>query len=373
MEDLSQKSNAAKEKATEILERFKRYRNEDIELLAENWTLLEKRNLLKLNENLYKNKREVMSFLAEHNFAAELVKFHEQSVAISYEPDGFKRPPDFLIKVDNTECWIQMKRLSLSERENRQEKIIKKIEESFENIEIGKFWGIRLSDSFNEDDIQGLVDFITTVVGVKKEIEDGEYCYKVRRQDSQYTFGCSEEDLEETLATISIWQPQKSNLKNLTRGYGGDLGTVLIDERPQIKGSLEKAAGAFTWDVSEEKINVIAMDAGFYEDIDIGMVVYGEELYFANFKKWKRGDDGFFDDNEFSSKVAAVIALRRETEGLISGYRKHIFINERYKGMIEKIKSFIPYKEKRDRIIHYNDRLDEGFDVERIDIGPSAP
>ena len=110
---------------------------DDIERLAENMALLEKRGLGKLNQRLRDIRRGIWATIAEHNFAVILVSQHSSAISIGYEPEiGLQRPPDFKVEIGDITYWIQVKDLAKLERENKQDKIIQKIKIAAKEIKV---------------------------------------------------------------------------------------------------------------------------------------------------------------------------------------------------------------------------------------------
>jgi len=274
--------------------------DEDVRRLADNMLLLDKRGLGKLNKRLIDSKEGVWATIAEHNFAIMLVSELCPAIPIDYEPEGLRRPPDFRVQLGDTIYWIQMKDLSKLARENKREKMIQKIKEATEQLEIGKFYSCTLSEDFKGECLSELIKFI------------GDKAVSAAEGES-FVFGDEHERAE-----VSFWSPEKIELSHLTLGHAGDLDVVNITglARDQIKGSLRKAAVAFEWNVDERNINLVVMEADNKDDIDICDALFGTEFDFmANHEyRWSRKDDGLFCDPGFSAKVAGVIAIKRKDE-----------------------------------------------------------
>ena len=108
----------------------------DIEQLASHILLLEERGLGRLNKRLIKSGRKVWDTFVEHNFASELLSSLDSSAAISYEPIETQPPPDLKIEAHGITFWIQVKNLSMLERENRQARLFDDIRRFAEGIVI---------------------------------------------------------------------------------------------------------------------------------------------------------------------------------------------------------------------------------------------
>jgi len=137
--------------------------NEDIRRLADNMALLQRSGLSKLNDRLKNSGKNIYDTITEHNFAVILVSQHASAMKICYEPDiGLPRPPDFKVELGKFNYWIQVKNLAKLERENRQAKLLRKIEEAAREIKVGKCFDCKLSDNFKEDCVHDLIAFIKT-------------------------------------------------------------------------------------------------------------------------------------------------------------------------------------------------------------------
>ncbi|MBT2764594.1 hypothetical protein J7E85_26015 [Paenibacillus sp. ISL-20] len=292
----------------------------------------------KLNEALYNNTknniRNYTDFIAEHNFGAELIRYNNSSASsIAYEPDRFKRPPDFVINKDDVFFYIQMKKLSDSERENKQSKLIDSIKRSFEKITVGKFVSLSLSEDFNAGDANLFLSFLSASIESLPDNTDLQFPPKGSPK-----------------IVFALYPPNKIELQHLTIGTSGNLEWIETtgEAEQQVKNSLSKAIGAFLWNNDEKNINIIAMEADRYDDIDISQAVFGTEkflFYTSGSRAWTRDDDGFFNNPDHSPKICAVLALRRTGHTLISRYKKTLFINERFLKIVDQVKSVIDIDE----------------------------
>jgi hypothetical protein len=303
---------------------------EDIEKLSGNILLLEEAGLGKLNKRLLEGGRKVWDTLIEHNLAAELI-LPGVIRKIAYEPKDFSPPPDFRIEKDNFTYWVQVKNLARLERENRQTKIFAKIRRCVETIPAPKFFQVLLSLDFDESEVQDLQRFIGEKA--KESIDDQEYAYP---------------DSTNPKAKITFWSPQKASLQRLTLGISGDMEMAELTglAEKQIKGSLLNAAIAFKWKSDQTTINLIVLDADKQYDINICEALYGTEFEIISRDRhaWSREKDGLFHDQDFSSKVAGVIALRRkENWRPLSQYNKTLYINETFRNRIEHIQRLLSF------------------------------
>jgi hypothetical protein len=176
-----------------------KYQASDFEIknLAINMKLLDQRGLSKLNSRLLESKEKIQDTLAEHNLATKLLLRHGKKTAISYEPEeGLRRPPDFKVGLGGKTYWIQMKKLSKLERENRQRKMVNKIVDGVKNVQVGLFFGCRLFEHFHDDDISNVIDFITA--HSINPIEGKEYYYAGE---------------DKPKAIVEFWCPEKSSCR----------------------------------------------------------------------------------------------------------------------------------------------------------------
>ena len=355
--------------------------DEDVKRLADNMLLLEKRGLSKLNEKLITSGRNVWFIIAEHNFAVLLASQLCSTIPIPYEPDGLKRPIDFKVEIGGVTYWLQMKKSSKPERENQQEKMIRKIEEAAKQIKVGKFFGCQLSDNFKEDCLKEFITFI------KDKAESAS------EEDSFRFTGKNNEK-----AGVNFWSPGRTALSELTLCYDGDPDMVEItgQDSQQIRGSLFNAVGAFTWEADERNINLIVMEADNKRDIHIYDALWGTEYFnvIGNKLFLSRKNDGLFADSEFNGKVVGVIATKRKPErdekisslspeevvrrlspqlkkvsdnmtpeeikktlewkslGPIAAYSLNLYLNDRFKYLLETTKNILGF----DKVVYCNMR-----------------
>lgn len=321
--------------AESVLERTV-YQSAEILKLEQQMVLLSKHGLNKLNEILISNTRgsgrNLSDFIAEHNFAAELIRFDSLKTPL-YEPPGYNRPPDFVVARTGKTYFLQMKKLSESEINNRRNKLIDRIKRSLEGIPVGKFISITFTEKFKESDSESFIHFIETYI----------YSFPDNRNISYPSEG-------EQKAILNVFIPKSTQLEHLTVGSIGDKEwRDLTDEAEnQVRTSLTKAIGAFEWENDEKNINLIVMEADRYDNIDISQAVYGTEVFSVLPEKSiisNRDSDGFFYDPKYTTKISGVIVLRRTDSALISRYKKTLFINEHFSEMVESVKEVIDIDE----------------------------
>ena len=337
--------------ASEVFEGTKYHASDaDIKNLATNMKKLEERTMAKLNSRLLEGGRKIWDTFSEHNFAIKLILFHSQDIEISYEPDeGLRRPPDFKIVIGELTYWIQMKRLSNLEKENRQSKIVRKIKDEAKKINVGMFFGCDLAENFSKTDATELIDFLAInsfnpEAGKKYNFPNG----------------------ENPKAIVDFWHPNKSKISSLTLGISSDMNMSEETElaKNQIKKSLINAAGAFEWDIDPYTINLVAMDAGKHEDIDLCDALFGTEyeILSGNRLAWSRQNDGFFLLPDFSKKVAGLIALKSKKWCPTADYFATLYVNDVFKDRISDLKKILGFN----NIIYFNMRPPMGqgnFDI----------
>lgn len=322
--------------------------DEDIYLLSQRLCMLECRGMSKLVKRLIEGGKKVWDTFAEMNFCYELFKHNAISTTILYEPDEvegrkLQRPPDFVIPKEGITLWIQMKNISDPERENRHSKNIAQIKKMANSIKIAKLFWCDLSEDFSNDDVCPLIEFLS---------EMAEGC--VERKEYRYHLS------GKTKAKVSFWKPRKALIENLTLVGSGDLEWMDVtgESSTQIKGSLSNAAEAFTWDVDDKNINLIAIEVGnsIHGYIDIGEALFGTEeiVYKTNVEqRYHRLNDGFFYDLKFCNKVAGVIVMKRKEHLPICEYSKTLFINEKFQDRLDQICLIMKFE----KVVHHYDLL----------------
>jgi hypothetical protein len=305
---------------------------EDIERLSTHILLLEERGLGNLNKRLIKSGRKIWDTFVEHNFASELASSLDPSAKISYEPAEKEPPPDLRIEICGLIYWIQVKNLSLLERENRQAKLLDDLRRFAEGVGIGKFFECQLSEGFTRDSLPVLQHFITTIAPIC--VEGQEYLYPNK---------------ESPKAKITFWLPQTAKLSHLTLGIAGDMDMVELTglAREQIIESVLKTATTFKWDSDKKTINLVAMDVEKHSDIDVCDALFGTEFELSNGIRmtWSRERDGLYQDQDFSKKVVGVIGLRKKDKFTpISEYRKIFYMNEKFKEYIDNISQLFTFE-----------------------------
>ncbi|MCL9662340.1 hypothetical protein L2089_16770 [Paenibacillus hunanensis] len=296
---------------------------EEIQLLAKQMELLNQYGMNKVSEVLLQNaqgsKRKVSDFIAEHNFAADLIRYNPDGI-YQYEPPEYNRPPDFVLPRDNKTFYLQMKRLNMDSFDNRRYKILQNIREQLSLVPIGKFILIDFAENFGSQDVVPLIDLIKLVVQKSDNIVEYSYPNEL-----------------EPKAIFSFSAPNNKILTHLKLGSTSDMNfrDITGDAEEQIRSSLNKAIGAFTWNNDVQNINLIVMESDLYDDIDISQAVFGEELYImgrtGSLLNRLRDTNGFFNQNQYRNKLCGVIALRRTNpHAYICGYKKTLFINPNF-------------------------------------------
>ncbi|GEC91340.1 hypothetical protein C7J99_18745 [Brevibacillus brevis] len=318
--------------AEEILHNTTCKNNEtEIQNLAEQMDLVEQHGMSNLNQTLLKNARgsgrNIPDFIAEHNFGADLIRNDPQGLFL-YEPPQYTRPPDFVLPRVNTTYFLQMKRLNDSEFENRRNQMMRRIQTHFEAIAVSKLVSIELAENFSEQDVEPLVRLIATIA-----------------QSDDLSRQYYPDDIKPKAAFI-LFNP-RTTLPHLSLGIssGMDWRDLTGEAEAQIRSSLDKAIGAFTWNNDAQHVNLIVMEADQYDDIDISQAVFGTEIYQVSQRKTltgtNRDTDGYFYDPLHKDRLCGVIALRRTGDGFISGYRKTLFINEQFESYADLVRQVV--------------------------------
>ena len=168
-------------------------------------------------------------------------------------------------------------------------------------------------------------------------------------------------DTKQEKARVEFWLPKHLKLTHLTLGIVRDMDVVETTglAKEQIKKSLINAAGAFDWNVDQNNINLIAMDADKKDDIDICDAVFGTEFVFFKGDRlsWNREKDGFFYEDVFANKVAGVIAMKRREGRPVSNYDLMLFVNDRFRDRLEDLNKLM----SSDKIIYYHMRPPMGY------------
>ena len=312
----------------------------DIWALALNASYLEIAGLRKLNERLFAVKTNVFDTIAEHNFARMLQRRIGCCAKLEYEPaDHGVRPVDFRVSDRSVTFWLQMKRFAVLERENRRDKIFAKIQIEASKIRGNKYFGVVFGESFAEAHVSPLLELL--------------------QREAAVNFPSIEQELSvnsQVVARVEFTSPKKVTLTHLTLGYGADEDAVNVTglSTVQIRDGLRKSAGAFTYPVSDQNINLLVAEAGNQHDIDIANACFGTEYCWVRStggEGWARQKDGVFREAFFSSHVVGLIVLRRPDKSLpISEYQAALYINEPHLTCAELIQLKLGIEE----LIRYN-------------------
>ncbi len=300
----------------------------EIETLTENMMLLENRGLGGLNRRLGEGGRKILDTVAEHNFAVMLARVRGREVRMSYEPKRELHPPaDFKIEMEEITYWVQMKRFARSERENRQDTAIRSIARLSKHIKVGRFFACELTPAFSEADVPRLMEYLASVAECAQNGQRFSFCTEGSER-----------------AIVEFWSPKDARLDHLTVGFAGDLGMVEVTgvAKEQIRQSLKKATIAYTWKVGRNTINLIVVESDNAKDIDICDALFGTERQKRD--GWVRGNDGLFQETEFSGKVAGVIVIKRKEPKPVCEYCMMLYVNEAHLAHLENIKRLMPFE-----------------------------
>lgn len=308
--------------------------DEAIKALQDQITFIDNHGLSEMNLHLSSNavkKNTFLAAIAEHNFLTQLINYNS-GINIQYEPSESNRPVDFVYTKSNIKYSIQMKSLSISKRDNIQNKLISYFKNELTHIKINKYITIHNSIRFKKVDIPEFISYLNSNISSFKDNEM--YCYPSK--------------IDEKLQ-FSLFPPNKKNLNNLTLGTSSDLSMIDITEESseQIKGNLEKAIGAFETDNDNKNINLIVTEANEFDEIDFSQAAYGEEIYDFNNNliKIRRDTDGFFFKEEYSHKIAGILSTHRLDHTLVSSYKNVLYISPRFEELVDIIKAGVPIDE----------------------------
>lgn len=332
-----------KQHANQVFSRTKyQPTDKDIKALAQNMALLEKRGLSNLNQRLIDANTKIFDTIAEHNVAAMLIRHFGISVPIEYELPGHgNRPVDFRVQLNDHTYWLQMKRFSNLERENRQNNMINQIKRIANQLYIRKFFDCKLGENFIPNDVPLFVHFLQATAPTS---EDG----------VQYDYPTS----DNVRAQVQYWEPTNVTLQGLTLGSASDIAMVNVTglSSDQIRASVSKAATAFTQAVDDNNVNLVIAEADRQHDIDIAEACFGteEELFSRDGRhEWTRQCNGVFSEMRISENVAGLITLRRHDQWKpISDYVMSLYINENHIVYLPAIQTAFPIQQ----VIHYNMR-----------------
>jgi len=331
-----------KQPANQVFSRTKyQPTDEDIKALAQNMALLEKRGLSNLNQRLIAANTKIFDTIAEHNFAAMLIRHFGISVPVEYELPGHgNRPVDFRVQLNDHTYWLQMKRFSNLERENRQNNMIDQIKRSVAQLNIRKFFDCELGENFISTDVPQFVQFLEANAPTS---EDG----------VRYDYISN----DNVRAKVQYWEPTNVTLQGLTLGSASDLAVVNVTglSSDQIRASIRKAATAFRHAVDDNNVNLVIAEADRQYGIDIAEACFGTEEFFSRDgnHKWTRQCNGVFSEMRISENVAGLITLRRHDRFKpISDYVMSLYINEYHIAYLPAIQTAFPIQQ----VIHYNMR-----------------
>jgi hypothetical protein len=300
-------------------------------LLGCQMALLQYRGLTGLNARLIQARTKIFDTVAEHNFAALLLRHHPRSVSVDYEPDeGAPRPIDFRLRLGAKIFRMQMKRLASLQAENRKERLLEHLARQASDLPIARFFECDLSVDFGDADLQALLEFVTQTAAVATEGTSYDFAPKGK-----------------PIARVQFWMPRSANVTRLTLGAGGDLEPIDITGQvaDQLRSSVRNAASAFTHPTDPNNINLVVIESDKQKDIDVADACFGteEELFSSNgVHSWTRQNDGLFEESMISSHVAAVIVLRRQRWKPISDYDVLLYINPAHLCSVSAILSVLP-------------------------------
>lgn len=279
--------------------------------------VLEELKFYKLMENIIKNERKRLSFIAEMNVVYEIYKqltLMGVDYILNYEEETKTGSPDLKLVINGMTIWIQIKRFEKLKTDNKNEKLMMKISEQLKKADKNLFYYLEHSEELSEDFVNDFIDFIMR----QRDKILNETSFRIDNKSNQFI-------------EIDFFKPYKLQVQHLT--YGGSIGEGrLISEEAEehIRNSIFKALKSISWDYDEKTINIIAAEndeGNDFEDIDFGNVIFGTEgeVLKNNRYYWQRSNDGLVHDPRVVKKLNYYVVLRKK-DGLFSGYNKSLFI-----------------------------------------------
>jgi len=308
---------------------------------------LELNDLSQINQRLQKCNKptKLLETLAEHSLAVELLK-NKENLSITYEPSNFNKPPDFHVKSNDIDYYLEVKRPAKLELDNRQEKILQTIKTQAKEIKVDKYFNCFLSTKLDKAHLDEFMSFIQK----KANIDCG--MYEFVRDNS-------------ILARLEFFMTKDNKHSHLTFCSGGDLAPINIIglSKTQIKSTMRNAVKKFKNQISNTLVNLIILEvkSGGGVDIDICEAAYGTEIETFRKNAWFRNQDGLFNVNEFSEKVAGIIVRARKdpNEIICNDYLHILCVNEKFINIVS-VREISKVLEI-DKVFHYNERPCEGF------------
>lgn len=218
---------------------------------------------------------------------------------------------------------MQIKCASKGERQTKQDNVIKNIKRRAMNIRINKYFSVKLSKNFSDED--GLFKFIKE----KAYLDDECALYDFQGNESSH-------------AIIRFYTPSGLTLKHLTLGSYGDLNSLDItgEIKLQLSKALKNAIGAFGIETSLMVINLVVMEFSQDEGIDFCEALFGTEFYTEDLygrKRWSRSDDGLFNRAEFTKIFGVIGLIKKQRNSLASDYLYVFLINPTHKGKLSSV------------------------------------
>lgn len=334
-----------KDLLTGILTNLKlRIDNEDIDTIHQDIKTIVLEGLNELPTRLYKDNRRnnSLSTLFEIYLTANIIRNlkRQSKYSIEYEPQTYQNPPDLKIQVSNTIIYVQIKSAKSLERDNRLMNLIKAIKNKTDSIKINKRFSLSFSENLDIE-LEDIVNFI------EEKAKSG-------KDNKKYTYHSHDTG---SYIDLIFQTPENNQLKNLSLDIGSD--TKVINEtnksKNQLTNSLKKGVEAFKWDITENVINLIAIELPTdFGDIDITEAMYGTEHYLPSLNKSRRSDDGFYNITEIKKKITGIVVLQRKEPRLAADYWKVLCMNKEVVGNIQDVQEKIITIFQCDKIWPYN-------------------
>ena len=249
--------------------------------------------------------------------------------------------PDFIVKKGPITYCIQVKKLSDTERDNRRNKLIRKVICKLEEIKGEYIFILSHSKEFNCSDVTSFCEYVEEILSNEVRIE----------------FNYQYENGSIIKAGIEFLKRNSVNQKFIRCGGTEDMNVVNVtgESCRHIRKSFEKAAEAYKTETNSQRINLILveMDRLSHRSLCFDEAVFGELTVDLEKNQDVRFSEGFFDADIYNVRVMGIVLLTPQGGSLFCNYNKILFINERFKENIEAIKDIIPI----DKLVYKDSEL----------------
>ncbi len=267
-----------------------------------------------LLDKIEKDQRNRRDYITELNLVGQLyreLRYNGVEFEMVYEEPNRMGAPDLKIIIDNIHYWIQIKHLNEMHMEQINRRIVYEIHEVLAQIPIGLYYDLHHSAYLDFEDVQNVERTFSRIL----EITDGE----VVRIDLP----------TERFLEFVFYESGGELVDHLTPGYNMGGARMTSDEmREQLINSANTAIHSINWRADENNVNLIAVEANHEVDpIDIGNVLYGDELYDEIDRSLcKREANGLMEKEEFQAKLSGYILLKNAENEAVAEFEKILFL-----------------------------------------------